>query len=244
VKNVLSIFKREVTSYFTQPTAYAVIVIYLLLVMLLTFTWGGFFERDDASLIESFFVYNPWLFCLFVPAVGMRLWSDEQRNGTIELLGTLPLSTWSAIFGKFAAAGFVWLLALVGTLPIWVSINLLGSPDNLTVFSGYLGSYLVCLSFLAITMLVSAFTRDQVVCLIVSIAICFTMVIIGFDNVTIKLSQVIRGDLLEAIVAAGVWDHFNSLIRGSFRLQDFVWFATVIFCSLLGTSAVLSSRRS
>lgn len=244
MKSALTIYQRELTAFFTQPTAYAIIVIYLLLSMGMTFTFGSFFRIGDANLAFAHFYWNPWLFMLLAPAIGMGLWSDEQRTGTIELLGTLPTSTWAAIVGKYLAAATVCLTAIALTFPLWISVNLLGDPDNLTIFSGYLGSFLVCCTFLAITMLVSAFTRDQVVCLIVSVAVCVFMVMIGFDAVIIELTKALPSGGVEAFVAFGVWDHFDSLMRGAFRLQDFVWFATTIVASLIGTSAILTARRS
>jgi len=244
MKSLFSIYKRELTAFFTQPTAYAIIVIYLFLSMGITFTFGSFFRIGDANLEYSHFFWNPWLFMLLAPAVAMGLWSDEQRTGTIELLGTLPTSTWAAIFGKYLAAATVCLVAIACTFPLWITVNLLGEPDNLTIFSGYLGSFLVCCTFLAVTMLVSAFTRDQVVCLIVSVAICVFMVMSGFDPVIIELAKALPESVTESLVAFGVWDHFRSLMRGAFRLQDFIWFATTIIASLMGTSAILSARRS
>ncbi len=242
--SALTIFKRELTSYFAQPTAYAIIVIFLLIVMGLTFTFGGFIPAGDASLSSQFFAWHPWIFMFLAPAVGMRLWSDEQRNGTIELLGTFPLSTWSAIIGKFLAAATVWLAALLLTFPIVITVNYLGDPDNGTIISGFLGSFLVCCTFLAITMLVSACTRDQVVCLIVAVALCFVMVVGGFDPVTTVLSRSVSSTMAEAATAAFVWDHFSTLTRGLFRLQDLVWFGSIITVCLLGTSAILSAKRS
>ena len=244
MKSALTIYRRELAAFFTQPTAYAIIVIYLLLSMGLTFTLGGFFRIGDANLAYSHFYWNPWLFMLLAPAIGMGLWSDEQRTGTIELLGTLPTSTWSAIIGKYFAAATVCFIAIALTFPIWISVNILGDPDNLTVLAGYLGSFLVCCTFIAITMLVSAFTRDQVVCLIVSVAICVFSVMIGYDAVIVEMSKGLSSGVVEAFVSFGVLDHFNSLMRGAFRLQDFVWFATFIIASLLGTSAILTARRS
>ena len=174
----------------------------------------------------------------------MKLWADEQRTGTIELLGTFPLSTWSAIIGKFCAAATVWLVALLCTFPIVLTVNYLGNPDNGAILSGYIGSLLVCCTFLAITMLVSACTRDQVVCLIVSVATCVTMVLCGYDDFTRELGKAVSPSVVEAVVSLGVWDHFRSLTRGLFRLQDFIWFASFIFVCLLGTSAILSAKRA
>ncbi|MBC8128076.1 MAG: ABC transporter permease subunit [Gloeobacteraceae cyanobacterium ES-bin-144] len=240
----LTIYKRELSSYFAQPTAYAIIVIFLSLSMGLTFSFGNFMRVGDASLEWTFFFWHPWIFMLLAPAVGMKLWADEQRTGTIELLGTFPLSTWSAILGKFFAAATVWLAALVLTFPILITVNYLGDPDNGAIFAGYIGSFLVCCTFLAITMLVSACTRDQVVCLIVSVAICVTMVLCGYDDFTRELGKAASPSVVEAVVSFGVWAHFSSLNRGLFRLQDFVWFGSFIFVCLLGTSAILSAKRA
>ena len=244
MKNTWSIFKRELRSYFTHPIAYAIIIVFILLSLGLCFTFGRFMRVGDANLEWPFFFWHPWIYMLLAPAVGMRMWSDEQRTGTIELLGTFPLSPWAAILGKFLAAATVWFIALGLTFPIWISANVLGDPDNLTVFSGYLGSFLVCCTFLAITMLVSAFTRDQVVCLIVSVAVCVFMVLCSYDDIVRELSKVLADWLVEPIVSIGVWDHFRSLMRGSFRLLDFVWFLSLIAACLLGTSAILSAKRA
>jgi ABC-2 type transport system permease protein len=240
----LTIFRRELKSYFAQPTAYAIIVIFIFLSMGLTFTFGEFMRVGDASLQYSFFFWHPWLYMLLSPAIAMKLWADEQRNGTIELLGTFPVSTWSAIVGKFLAAAAVSLVALALTFPIVITVNYLGSPDNDAILSGYIGSFLVCCTFIAITMLVSACTRDQVVCLIVSVALCTLMVLCGYDPVTRELGKATSPAAVEAIVAFGVWDHFSSLNRGLFRFQDMVWFASFISLCLLGTSTILSAKRA
>ena len=239
-----TIYKRELSSYFSQPTAYAIIVIFLLFSLGLTFTFGEFMRTGDASLEWTFIFWHPWVYMLLAPAVGMRLWADEQRTGTIELLGTFPVSTWSAIIGKFLAAATVWFIALALTFPIVATVNYLGSPDNGAILSGYLGSFLVCCTFLAITMLVSACTRDQVVCLIVSVSICVLLLLAGYDPVTRGLSKIVSPAVLEGIVSIGVWDHFGSINSGLFRLKDFIWFGSVIFVCLLGTSAILSSKRA
>lgn len=240
----LTIYKRELSSYFSQPTAYAIIVIFLLLSMIMTFSFGNFMRVGDSSLEWTFFFWHPWIYMLLAPAVGMKLWADEQRTGTIELLGTFPVSTWSAILGKFLAAATVWLAALALTFPIVITVNYLGNPDNGQVLSGYIGSFLVACTFLAITMLVSACTRDQVVCLIVSVAICVTMVLCGYDDFTRELGKAASPAVVEAVVSLGVWDHFRSLNRGLFRMQDLVWFAAFILIPLLGTNAILSAKRS
>ena len=244
MKDVWTIYKRELSSYFTQPIAYTIIVIFLLLSMILTFTLGRFIDAGDASLTYSFFLYQPFVLMVLVPAVGMRLWSEELRSGTIELIGTYPISLWSVILGKFKAASTVWLLAIALTFPIWITVNWLGEPDNLAIFSGYLGTYLLAMTFLAITLLVSAFTRDQVVCLIVASAICIGIVFATFGPFVTQYSKAFSEEVRDSITAIGVWDHYMSLARGAFRLQDFVWFASIIVASLLGTSAILSAKRA
>lgn len=240
----LTIYKRELGSYFSQPTAYAIIVIFLLFSMGFAFTFGEFMRIGDASLQYPFLFWHPWLFMLLAPAVGMKLWADEQRTGTLELLGTFPISTWSAIIGKYLAAVTVWLLALLLTFPIIITVNYLGSPDNLAIFGGYLGSFLVCCTFLAITMLISACTRDQVVCLIVSVAVCVVILLCGYDPVTRELAKIVPPAVLDGIVSFGVWDHFSALSAGQFRFKDMVWFATIITVCLLGTRAILSAKRA
>lgn len=240
----LTIYHRELKSYFTQPTAYAIIVIFLLLSLGLTFTFGEFMRTGDATLQFAFFAWHPWLYMLLAPAIAMKLWADEQRNGTIELLGTFPVSTWAAIAGKFLAAATVSLVALLLTFPIIMTVNYLGTPDNGAIISGYIGSFLVCCTFIAITMLVSAFTRDQVVCLIVSATICTIIVLCGSDPVTRELAKATSPAFVEAVVAFGVWDHFSSLNRGLLRLQDAVWFVGFIGLCLVGTSTILSAKRA
>jgi ABC-2 type transport system permease protein len=242
--NTLTIFRRELKSYFAQPTAYAIIVIFLILSLGLTFTFGEFMRIGDASLEYSFFFWHPWLYMLLAPAIAMRLWVDEQRNGTIELLGTFPVSTWSAIAGKFLAAATVSLVALLLTFPIVITVNYLGSPDNGAILSSYIGSFLVCCTFIGMTMLVSAFTRDQVVCLIVAVTLCTLMVLGGYEPVTRELAKATSPATVEAVTAFGIWDHFASLNRGLFRLQDFVWFSSFIYLCLVGTSTILSAKRA
>ena len=241
---MFTIYKRELKSYFTQPTAYAVICIFLFMSLFLTFTMGNFLKAGDANLEWSFFFWHPWIYMLLAPALGMRLWADEQRSGTIELLGTFPTTIWSAIIGKYLAAATLWLLALALTCPMIIVVNVLGNPDNLTIFSGYIGSFLLCCSFLAITCLISAFTRDQVSCLILSCSICVFLVIIGFGHVVRVFAQTFSEATTDAIVSISVLDHYQPLLRGALRIQDLVYFFSIVIACLLCTSAILNSKRS
>jgi ABC-2 type transport system permease protein len=177
-----TIARRELTSYFTSPVAYVFLVIFLLLAGFLTFTAGSFFERGEASL-ASFFIWHPWLYLILVPAVGMRLWSEERRAGTLELLLTMPVATWQAIVAKFLASWIFLALALALTFPVVITVNLLGAPDNGQIASGYLGSLLLAGACLAIACMTSAMTRNQVVSFIVSVVILLFLILAGFNPV-------------------------------------------------------------
>src|SRR6266481_5305986 len=168
--NIKTIAKRELAGYFASPVAYVFIVIFLLLCGFFTFMLGGFFERREATLV-SFFLWHPWLYLFLVPAVGMRLWSEERRLGTMELLLTMPITTWQAIIGKFLASWLFLAIALVFTFPIVMTVNYLGSPDNGVILSSYVGSLLLSGSYLAISCMTSAMTRNQVISFIVSVVL-------------------------------------------------------------------------
>lgn len=241
---MFTIFKRELKSYFTQPTAYAVICIFTFLALFFSIFFGNFLERGDASLAWSFFFWHPWILMLLAPALGMNIWAEEQRTGTIELLGTFPTTMWSAIVGKFAAAATVWLVALAMTCPIVIAVNTLGDPDNLTIFSGYIGSFLICCTFLAITCLVSAFTKDQVSCLIISVTICMILVVIGYEQVALKIRQTFSVSASDAILSITAFEHFKPAIQGAIHLENLVYFFSIIIACLLCTSAILNSKRS
>src|SRR5213083_3416177 len=168
--NIKAIAKRELGGYFASPVAYVFIVIFLLLCGFFTFMLGGFFERREASLV-SFFLWHPWLYLFLVPAVGMRLWSEERRLGTLELLLTMPITAWQAIVGKFLASWLFLALALALTFPVVITVNYLGHPDNGVIFAGYIGSLLMAGAYLAISAMTSAMTRNQVVSFIVAVVL-------------------------------------------------------------------------
>jgi len=181
--NIKTIAKRELAAYFTSPLAFVFIVIFLLLCGFFTFMVGGFFERGEASLSASFFLWHPWFYLFLVPAVGMRLWAEERRVGTIELLLTMPITAWQAIVGKFLASWIFLGIALILTFPIVITVNYLGSPDNGVIFAGYVGSWLMSGAYLAISCITSAMTRNQVVSFIVSVVICLFFILAGFTPV-------------------------------------------------------------
>ena len=236
--NTWTIFKRELTSYFTQPTAYAIVVIFGFLSTLLAFTLGNFWGIGDASLYGSFFRFHPLLLMILVPAVSMRQWSDEHATGTIELLGTFPIKLRSAILGKFLASSVVWFVALLLTFPIVWAVIYLGEPDTWTILSGY-----IC-TFLAITTLVSAFTRDQVVALIASVAICCFLTICGWEPVINEIRRSGSTNAVNIMTDLGIYSHFFDTTLGLIRATSLIYFFGLITVCLVGTNMVLKSQRA
>src|SRR6188474_523689 len=213
MKQIWVIAKRELGSYFTSPVAYVFLVIFLLLTGFFTFTAGQFFERGEASL-GAFFGWHPWLYLVLVPAVGMRLWAEERRAGTIELLLTMPITAWQAILGKFLASWLFLGLALVLTFPIWITVNYLGSPDNGVILCGYLGSWLMAGAYLSISCFTSAMTRTQVVSFIVSVVLCLFLILAGFPPVIKLLENWASPWLVDAVTSFSVMRHFEGFQRG------------------------------
>ena len=169
---LINIFKRELLSYFSTPLAYVFIVIFLALIGSFTFYLGNFFVRGQADL-NPFFAFHPWVYILLIPAVTMRLWAEERKTGTIELLMTLPLTTTHAVLGKFFAAWFFIFVALILTFPIWITVNYLGNPDNGIIFAGYVGSLFMAGAYLSIGSCISAITKNQVIAFVISTTVCF-----------------------------------------------------------------------
>jgi len=252
MKNIWVVFKREVQAYFLTPLAYVFIFIFLTLAMSLCFVFGRFLEGEDASLDYAFFQFHPWLFMILGPAIGMRLWSEENREGTIELLLTMPISTWQAIIGKFLAACLVLVAALLMTFPVVLTVNYLGEPDTGKIISGYIGSFLVGCATIAVTCLVSAFTRSQVICLIVSVVFCFFLVLLGAPQLLEFLRNIPASGFLDTLRLAALeiadgfslMSHGNRLFGGVLRLDTAVFFAAFIAFCLYATSAVIRSKRA
>jgi len=243
--NIWCITKRELSGYFNSPVAYVFIVLFLLFSTFFAFMLGGLFEQGQASL-EAFFTWHPWLFMVFVPAVGMRLWAEERRLGTLELLLTMPITPWQAIVGKFLAAWMFIGVSLLLTFPIILTVNYLGSPDNGVIFAGYVGSFLMAGTFLAITCATSALTRSQVVSFIISKAICFGLVLAGYEPAVNFMRSVAQfGDKLVDIIASfSVMTHFMNFQRGVLVIGDLVFFLSLIVFALFSTSVILRSLRT
>jgi ABC-2 type transport system permease protein len=240
--NIRTIAKRELDGYFSSPVAYVFIVIFLLLIGSFTFMLGGFFERGDDSL-ASFFVWHPWIYLFLVPAVGMRLWSEERRLGTMELLLTMPVTTWQAIVGKFFASWLFLALALVLTFPVVITINYLGHPDNGVVFCAYVGSFLMAGSYLAISCMTSAMTRNQVVSFIISVVICLILVLAGIQPVTSFLSQMAPRSA-DVVASFSVLTHFDGFQKGILDSRDILFFLSIIGFSLFTTGVIIRGNRA
>lgn len=241
---IKTITKRELSGYFASPVAYVFIVIFLLLAGFFTFMAGGFFERSEASLV-SFFLWHPWLYLFLVPAVGMRLWSEERRMGTMELLLTMPITPWQAIVGKFLASWLFLALALVLTFPVWMTVSYLGSPDHGVIITSYVGSLLLAGGYLAISCMTSAMTRNQVVSFIVSIVLCLFLILAGWPPVTRLLDQLSDSPrLVEMVSAFSVMTHFEGFQKGVLELRDVVFFLVMIGFSLFATSVIIRSHRA
>ncbi|NOG70893.1 ABC transporter permease subunit [Roseicella sp. DB1501] len=242
MRSTLTVARRELAGYFATPVAYVFIVIFLVMAGALTFTMGNFFDRGQADL-QPFFTFVPWLFLFLVPALTMRLWAEERRLGTIELLLTLPLAQWQAVLGKFLAAWVFCAIALALTVPIWITVNVLGDPDNGVILAGYLGCLLVAGAYLALGAAVSALTKNQVVAFVLAVALCFVFAAAGSPVVTEFLTQ--RLPVL-ADIARGlsISDRFTGFTRGVVGARDLVYFASFIGFFLFVNAVVLDHRKA
>jgi ABC-2 type transport system permease protein len=243
MKPIWIIAKRELASYFTSPVAYVFLVIFLLLTGFFTFTAGNFFERGEASL-AAFFGWHPWLYLVLVPAVGMRLWAEERRSGTLELLLTMPITPWQAIVAKFLASWVFLAVALVLTFPAVITVNVLGSPDNGIIFAGYVGSFFLAGTYLAVTCMTSAMTRNQVVAFILSVVVCLFLLLAGFNPVTDLLVRWASPAVVDTVAAFSVVTHFDAFQRGVIDTRDVFFFLSVIGFALFATGVIIRGHRA
>jgi ABC-2 type transport system permease protein len=237
------VFRRELASYFATPVAYVFIVIFLLLAGTFTFYIGNFYEHGQADLL-AFFDFHPWLYLFLVPAVGMRLWSEERKSGTIELLLTLPLTMWQAVVGKFLAAWVFVGIALALTFPIWITVNYLGAPDNGVIFASYLGSFLMAGAFLAIGSCLSACTRNQVIAFILTVVVCFLFLLAGYPLVLNFFSAWAPQALVDAISGLSFLTHFAAIGKGVIDLRDLIYFLLTIAFWLYASAVVIDLKKA
>lgn len=235
--------KRELRNYFSTPIAYVFIVVFLVLSGIATFYIGNFFARGQADLV-SFFSFHPWLYMLFIPAISMRLWSEERKSGTIELLFTLPITTWQAICGKFLAAFIFTAIALSLTFPLWIVVNYLGHPDNGVILASYFGSLLMAGGFLAIGAAISALTKNQVVAFVLSLVTCLLLNLIGFPMVLDLMRPIFPHALLETIRSFSFLTNFDTISRGLLELRSIIYFATLIMFSLFANAVIIETKKA
>ncbi len=243
MRNVGIIFARELRSYFVTPVAYVFIVIFLILAGSFTFYLGGFYERGQADL-EPFFSFHPWLYLFLVPALAMRLWAEERKSGTIELLMTLPVTLMQSVLGKFFAAWAFTAIALILTFPIWITVNYLGSPDNGAILTGYIGSALMAGGFLAIGACISATTRNQVIEFIITVVYCFLFLLAGFPLVLALFQGWAPQAVVDGIASLSFLTHFNAISKGVIDLRDVVFFFLLIAFWLYANALVLDMNKA
>jgi len=239
----VAVLKRELQSYFLTPVAYVFIVIFLISANWLAFGVGLLYERGQADL-NPFFSFHPWLFLFLVPALSMRLWAEERKSGSIELLMTLPIEPWQAVVGKFLAAWLFTTLAIALTFPVWITINYLGAPDNGAIFAGYVGSILMAGGFLAVGSCLSAATKNQVIAFVLSVIVCFLLLAAGYPFVTDAFSAWLPATIVDGIASLGFLTHFEDISKGVIDLRDLVYFALLIGSCLYANTLVLGIKQA
>ncbi len=241
--NTLCIFKRELGSYFATPVAYVFIVIFLVLAGVLTFYLGGLYENEQASL-QGFFGWHPWLYLFLIPAITMRLWADERRQGTVELLMTLPISAGQAVFGKFLAAWAFTGIALLLTFPFWITINYLGNPDNGVIAAGYLGSFLMAGGYLALGCALSAVTKSTVIAFVLGLVTCLAFLLIGLPPVRAVLTDTLPLAVADTISSFSFLTHWEAITRGVIDLRDFLFFGSLVAVGMFANAVILESKKA
>jgi ABC-2 type transport system permease protein len=240
--SMLAVYRRELLAYVTTPTAYVFVAVFLFSIGLFTFQIGGFFESRRADL-TPFFAFHPWIFMVFLPAVAMRLWAEESRSGAIELLMTLPAPTWSLVLGKFLAAWTIAGAALVLTLPLWTTVNALGSPDNAAIFTAYLASFLMAGAYIAIGSVMSAMTQAQIVAFVLAVLVSFLLTALGLPLVLDFFSGIVNGSVAEGIARFSILHHFDAAQRGVVEFRSVFYFVSLIALCLGFTALAVDARR-
>ena len=243
MRNLKAVLKRELRGYFESPVAYVFIIIFLLATAGCTFFISRFFDSRVASL-DPFFVWHPWLYLFLVPAVGMRLWSEERKSGTIELLFTLPITLIEAIAGKFLAAWLFVGIALLLTFPMVATVAYLGSPDYGIIVTSYIGSFLLAGAYLAVTCLFSAMSKNQVISFVLSVVACFAMLMLGAGVFTDFLNGFLPVGISEAISAFSFFTHFQSFQRGLLDSRSIIYFISMIGFMLTANAVVLEMKKA
>ncbi len=243
MRNTIIVFKRELAGYFATPVAYVFIVVFLVLSGVLTFYLGGLYESEQASL-QSFFGLHPWLYLFLIPAISMRLWAEERKQGTIELLMTLPITPAQAVFGKFLAAWAFCGIALLLTFPTWITINYLGKPDNGVILASYAGSFLMAGGYLAIGAALSAVTKNQVIAFILALVACLLFLLIGFPPVRAFYSDYLPQSVSNTVADFSFLTHWEAITRGVIDARDLLFFASLILVAMFANAVILDAKKA
>jgi ABC-2 type transport system permease protein len=243
MRNTYIVFKRELLGYFATPVAYVFLVVYLILSGIFTWYIGGFYEGNQADL-SGFFAYHPWLYLALIPAISMRIWAEERRGGTIEMLLTLPISMGEAVCGKFLAAWCFTAVALALTFTQWLTVNYLGDPDNGVIFAGYIGSLLMAGSFLAIGSCISALTKNQVIAFVITVLVSLLFILSGFPMVLDAISSWMPEIIVEAVRSFSFLTHFSAITRGVIDMRDLLFFSSLIAFFLYANAVIVDLRKA
>lgn len=243
MNQMYAIFKRELASFFATPLAYVFIVIFLLATGAFTFYLGQWYEAGEASL-RGFFGFHPWLYLFLIPAISMRMWAEERKSGTMELLLTLPAPFWASVVGKYLAAWAFAAIALGLTFPIWITVNYLGNPDNGVIVASYVGSLFMAGGYLAIGACMSAVTTNQVIAFVLSVVVCFLFTLSGMPLVLDFFAGWLPQAVLNTIASFSFVTHFDAIMDGVIDLRDVVYFASLIGVWLVATGIVIDLKRA
>ncbi len=242
MKGTLAVFRRELAGYFATPVAYVFIVIFLLLTGIFTFQLGRLYENGNADL-RIFFDWHPWLYLFLIPAISMRLWAEERRSGTLELLLTLPISLGGAVLGKFLAAWAFAAVALILTFPVWVTVSYLGKPDHGVILAGYLGSLMLAGGYLAIGQCISSISKSQVIAFVIAVVVCFVFMLVGFDPVLKVFRGWLPDNIVSALASLSFLTHFESISKGVIDIRDVVFFGSLIGVFLFINAVVIEAKK-
>jgi ABC-2 type transport system permease protein len=238
MRPIMLVFRRELAAYFATPVAAVFLIVFLALSAGMTFLMSGFFERGEADL-SGFFFWHPWLFLVLMPAIAMRLWAEERRSGTIELLMTLPVEPWKLVVGKWLAAWVFAGFALVLTMPLWITVNILGTPDNGVILCSYLGSWLMAGAFLALSAAISGLTKSQVLAFIGATTVSFLFVMAGFDLVISAVRPWAPALVIDAVRSMSFFAHFQHITDGVLELPSIIFFVSlIVFCLWLNVVVI------
>lgn len=243
MKNVWTLSKRELAGYFSTPVAYVFLFFYLVFMGILPFALAGFYEREQADLVP-FFQLHPWLYLFLIPAISMRLWAEERKSGTIELLMTLPVTMGQMVVGKFLAAWLFAGIALALTFPMFLAVNFLGKPDNGVILASYLGSFLLAGGYLAVGSLFSAMTKNQVIAFVLTFVAGLLLVFAGHPLVLDWITTRFPAAITDAVRSFSFLTQMDSLSRGVIDVRSLTYFGSLIVACLLGSGIVLDMKKA